>query len=105
MVRHATRAGTVGTLLRKALAAVVPRFASTLFNSYRPEKHYMRGPGPKTLGMTAGDFALKPESLRKSRYPRAGSGSFTLSMNKSENVCNGGPSLIGSPGRAPDGVS
>ncbi len=69
MVRHATRTGTVGTLLRKALAAVVPRFASTLFNSYRPEKHYMRGPGPKTLGMIGRRFRAETRVVTQEPLP------------------------------------
>jgi hypothetical protein len=36
-------------VLRKAFAAVWSRVAGDYF--YRPEKHYMRGPGPKSLSM------------------------------------------------------
>jgi hypothetical protein len=35
-------------VLRNALLVIV-RYATDYF--YRPEKHYMRGPGPKSLGM------------------------------------------------------
>ena len=31
----------------RALAAVLHSLAHDLSDSYRPEKHYMRGPGPK----------------------------------------------------------
>jgi hypothetical protein len=34
---------------RGFLAAVASTFAGTLLGSYHPERHYMRGPGPKTL--------------------------------------------------------
>jgi hypothetical protein len=36
-------------LLRGALLAAWTRVSAR--RQYRPEKHYMRGPGPKTLGM------------------------------------------------------
>lgn len=52
-------------LLGKALAALWTSLASDLFNAYRPERHYMRGPGPKwhakharpRLEEPVGDFA------------------------------------------------
>jgi hypothetical protein len=33
--------------LRATLAATWPTVAHDLFDPYRPERHYMRGPGPK----------------------------------------------------------
>jgi hypothetical protein len=34
-------------LLGKALLALWTSLVTDLFNTYRPERHYMRGPGPK----------------------------------------------------------
>lgn len=34
-------------LLGKALAALWTSLVCDMFNAYRPERHYMRGPGPK----------------------------------------------------------
>jgi len=69
MIRHSTRGGAVGSLLRKALVAVGPVFAAKLFNSYRPEKHYMRGPGPKTLGMIGRRFRAETRSATREPLP------------------------------------
>jgi hypothetical protein len=33
--------------LRGAMVAMWRAVSADLFNTYRPEKHYMRGPGPK----------------------------------------------------------
>ncbi|NWG24421.1 MAG: hypothetical protein HXY30_08415 [Pseudorhodoplanes sp.] len=33
--------------LLAALGSIFREFRRTLFDSYRPERHYMRGPGPK----------------------------------------------------------
>ena len=39
-------------LLCRALLRWVRRsFLNTMFNSYHPEQHYMRGPGPKSRTM------------------------------------------------------
>ena len=35
--------------------------SADLFNSYRPEKHYMRGPGPKWRARHGQNEALGPE--------------------------------------------
>jgi hypothetical protein len=69
MTRLSTRTGAVGVLLRKALVAVVPILARNLFNSYRPEKHYMRGPGPKTLGMIGRRFRAETRSATREPLP------------------------------------
>lgn len=34
-------------LLGKALAALWASLVGDMFNAYHPERHYMRGPGPK----------------------------------------------------------
>lgn len=45
--------GVMGKTVRKAsglsadLAELVQNLARSLFDPYRPEQHYMRGPGPK----------------------------------------------------------
>lgn len=40
-------------LLRRLLAFVRPLFAARSAQPYRPELHYMRGPGPRTLAKAA----------------------------------------------------
>jgi hypothetical protein len=44
----------------------------TLFDNYRPERHYMRGPGPKWRAKHEGprDFATKPHCCRGLRGNR-----------------------------------
>jgi hypothetical protein len=69
MIRYSTQTGAVGTLLRRILIARVPVFIGRLFNSYRPEKHYMRGPGPKTLGMIGRRFRAETRSVTKEPLP------------------------------------
>lgn len=49
MVRHKTTGATQDNCL-DAIAAACAEFVLTfkaLFDPYRPERHYMRGPGPK----------------------------------------------------------
>jgi hypothetical protein len=47
--------------LRGAMAAMWRAVSADLFNSYRPEKHYMRGPGPKWHARHGQNEALGPE--------------------------------------------
>lgn len=59
----AGRHGHAGPLA--GLRAFFGRFFATAFNPYRPELHYMRGPGPAWRakhGMAA-PFRLKPRDL------------------------------------------
>ncbi len=46
--------------LGKALAALWASLVSDLFNAYRPERHYMRGPGPKWHAKHARPLAEEP---------------------------------------------
>ena len=41
------RRSTSGLPIKVHLNALVQNLARTLFDPYRPELHYMRGPGPK----------------------------------------------------------
>jgi hypothetical protein len=40
-------------LLRRLIALVRARFAARFARQYRPELHYMRGPGPRSLAKAA----------------------------------------------------
>jgi hypothetical protein len=42
-----TLPGTVARGLRRRLLAAIARRFQGMFDSYRPELHYMRGPGPR----------------------------------------------------------
>jgi hypothetical protein len=57
-----------GLLLRRAIVTVLPR-AAILFDSYRPEKHYMRGPGPKSLSLIGEMFRAETESITREPLP------------------------------------
>ncbi|MCP3472504.1 hypothetical protein NLM33_19515 [Bradyrhizobium sp. CCGUVB1N3] len=62
---HPVPAGAGGSTLFAELRAFWVRFFVTAFNPYRPELHYMRGPGPAWRakhGMDA-PFRLKPRDL------------------------------------------
>jgi hypothetical protein len=39
--------GAAAPSLRASFIATLRTFAHDLFDDYRPERHYMRGPGPK----------------------------------------------------------
>jgi hypothetical protein len=54
-------------LLRKALAVLWWRAAASYF--YRPEKHYMRGPGPKSLSMIGTKLRAQTESITQEPLP------------------------------------
>jgi len=41
----------------------------TRLGPYRPERHYMRGPGPKTLSKLGEIFRAESESLLQERVP------------------------------------
>ena len=56
-------------LLRRALSAVLPRAAMKLFDAYRPEKHYMRGPGPKSMSLIGERFREESESITQEPVP------------------------------------
>ena len=43
--------------------------ARRLFQSYRPEKHYMRGPGPKSLGMIGERFRAETDNITREPVP------------------------------------
>jgi hypothetical protein len=52
--------------LVKALLALRSRLAR-----YHPERHYMRGPGPKTLGKLGEMYRDETESVVRERLPDA----------------------------------
>lgn len=37
--------------------------------NYRPEKHYMRGPGPKTLELIGGELRVRTKELTEAPLP------------------------------------
>ena len=65
--RGAGPTGVRQLLLRKALALMWSRVATN--SVYRPEKHYMRGPGPKSLDMIGRRFRAETESITKEPLP------------------------------------
>jgi hypothetical protein len=66
--------GTKTELMRLRLccaeivAAVAASFAST-FNIYRPEEHYMRGPGPKTLAKLGEGLRTRTDKITQEPLP------------------------------------
>jgi hypothetical protein len=62
------RATRIGLLLGRAIVAVFPR-AAKVFEGYRPEKHYMRGPGPKSLSMIGERFRAETEDFTQEPLP------------------------------------
>jgi len=57
-------------LLRRAMVAVSPKAARRLFDSYHPEKHYMRGPGPRSFGMEGEGFRAETEDITCEPVPQ-----------------------------------
>lgn len=64
------RQSQIRGLLRRAIVAVSPTAATRLFDSYRPEKHYMRGPGPKSLGLIGDRFRAETENITREPVPQ-----------------------------------
>jgi hypothetical protein len=56
-------------LLGRAIAKTWPDLATRLFNTYRPEKHYMRGPGPKSLGLIGDRLRADSEGIVQEPIP------------------------------------
>lgn len=53
-------------MLHRAVLWLLPTAATRLFDVYRPEKHYMRGPGPKSLSAREGLRARTEDITRQS---------------------------------------
>ncbi len=64
------RKSQISRLLRRILVSVSPIAARRLFDSYRPEKHYMRGPGPRSLGMIGERFRAETEGITREPVPQ-----------------------------------
>jgi hypothetical protein len=60
---------TAATLLRRVLAGAVPRLPAMLRDRYRPEMHYMRGPGPKTLSMIGRRLRAETRGITEEPLP------------------------------------
>jgi hypothetical protein len=62
----------------KELSDVVARLRQDLFSTYRPELHYMRGPGPacraKRAAIGARDIAVDPGMFPEAIFAMPGSG-------------------------------
>jgi hypothetical protein len=56
-------------LLGRAIAKTWPDLATKLFNTYRPEKHYMRGPGPRSLGLIGDRLRVHSEDIVQEPLP------------------------------------
>ena len=57
------------SLLRRSLRAVLTRLDS-VFNPYRPELHYMRGPGPKWYARHGAVAAARGITVPRPYRPR-----------------------------------
>ncbi len=57
------------SLLRRSIRAVLTRLDS-VFNPYRPELHYMRGPGPKWYARHAAAAAARGLTVPQPYRPR-----------------------------------
>ena len=55
--------------LGKDLAARWKRLVPNALRPYRPEKHYMRGPGPKALGMIGRRFRAETQAITQEPLP------------------------------------
>jgi hypothetical protein len=67
MAREITRAGGETPKFFADLANLVHGLVRDLVDPYRPEQHYMRGPGPKWRAKhhrAGADFDLMPELVR-----------------------------------------
>jgi hypothetical protein len=53
-------AAPINPSLRASLARTWRTLSHDLFDSYRPERHYMRGPGPKWRAKHVGFPAARP---------------------------------------------
>ena len=71
MDRNGNRTGVVVHLLCRAFAAALPTIGGKHFEAYRPEKHYMRGPGPKSLAMIGRRFQRETKSITQEPLPEA----------------------------------
>lgn len=69
MDRTSTRRRRGHALAVQAFAAAVPTIAGKLFDAYRPERHYMRGPGPKSLAMIGRRFQRETQSITQELLP------------------------------------
>ena len=56
-----------GALVRKALEVLWTRVAANYF--YRPERYYMRGPGPKSLSLIGKTLRAETESVTREPLP------------------------------------
>ena len=59
--------------LRAAMTDLLRSLSAAFFDTYRPELHYMRGPGPKWRekhGIAASPSALAPTPLRRPALAR-----------------------------------
>jgi len=59
----------VGEGLPTTLAAITSAFVGKLFRLYHPERHYMRGPGPKTLEKIGAELRARLETTTKEPLP------------------------------------
>jgi hypothetical protein len=67
MARQIARTGRKTPAFFAGLAHLVQGLVKDLIDPYRPELHYMRGPGPKWHAKhdrRGGDFELMPELVR-----------------------------------------
>jgi len=54
--------------LRAAMVDLWRVLSKDMFNAYRPEKHYMRGPGPKWRERHTAGEQLDPQAIRLDQY-------------------------------------
>src|SRR5262249_3713032 len=63
--------GGVSQTMRKSTSGLVQALLAlrSRLARYHPEKHYMRGPGPKTLGKLGDAYRAQTESELEERVP------------------------------------
>jgi hypothetical protein len=73
--------------LGKDLAARWDRLIPSLLRPYHPEKHYMRGPGPKALGMIGRRFRAETQAMTQEPLPERWL-ALIHSLDQKESSCN-----------------
>ena len=67
MNQNRSPTSVTGALVRKALEVLRTRVAANYF--YRPERHYMRGPGPKSLSLIGEKLRAQTENVTQEPLP------------------------------------
>lgn len=63
-------AGRSAPHLGKTIMAVLHSLMTDMFDNYRPERHYMRGPGPKWRAKQQPQIAAPPAGILSLRFAK-----------------------------------